>query len=373
MDIQKIFSSYNTSRLTVATLGSHSALEIASGAHQYGFKTLVVAEEGREKTYAKYYKTDGDTGIVDDVILLKKFNQILEPHVQEELMAHNAIFIPHRSFETYLNFDYRAIENSFKVPIFGNRFLLKIEERNFHPNQYDLLREAEIRMPHIFRNPSEIDRPVLVKVLEKERGFERAFFLADSYNGYLKRAEELIQKGIITESHIEQATIEEFIMGVQVNLNYFYSPVFHRLEFLGSDTRRQTNLEGFLRLPAFLQNEAMEKNRIQFEEAGHIAVTVLESMLEDIFELGGRFVEATRKIFPPGIIGPFALQTFVMPGPPKKEFIVFDVSPRMPGSPGIKFTPYGEYLWREPMPIGKRIGFELKNALIQHLLHTLIT
>jgi len=56
------------------------------------------------------------------------------------------IFVPNRSFEAYLDFDYDAIENKFKLPIFGNKFLLKIEERGTSPNQYDLLREAGIRL-----------------------------------------------------------------------------------------------------------------------------------------------------------------------------------------------------------------------------------
>ena len=45
---------------------------------------------------------------VDDVITLDKFADILKPEVQNELIKRNAIFIPHRSFEVYIN-DYDAI------------------------------------------------------------------------------------------------------------------------------------------------------------------------------------------------------------------------------------------------------------------------
>ena len=62
MNIKQILNSYNLSNLTIATLGSHSALDVCRGAKNLGFKTLVVTEKGREKTYEKYYKTDGKLG-----------------------------------------------------------------------------------------------------------------------------------------------------------------------------------------------------------------------------------------------------------------------------------------------------------------------
>ena len=34
------------------------------------------------------------------------------------------------SLEAYLNFDYDAIENDINIPIFGNKFLLKIYKKN---------------------------------------------------------------------------------------------------------------------------------------------------------------------------------------------------------------------------------------------------
>jgi len=373
MDIKSILEQYDRSKLTIATLGSHSALDICAGAKKLGFRNLVVSQRGREKTYIDYYRTEGEEGCVDETLVLEKFSDVITGGVQKRLQEKNSIFVPHRSFQVYLNFDYDAIENKFELPMFGNRNLLKIEERGAEPNQYGLLREAKIRIPHIFKKPEDIDRPVMVKVLEKNRGFERAFFIVASSKEFQEKSEELLEKNIISEQGLKEATIEEFIMGVQVNLNYFYSPVRERLEFMGPDTRRQTNIEGFLRLPASLQEEAKKYARLQFEEAGHIAVTLLESTLEDVYAIGERFVEASRKLYPPGIIGPFALQAFILPGPPKKEFVVFDVSPRMPGSPGIRFTPYTEYLWGRSVSMGERIAMEIKEALESQKLQQLLT
>lgn len=349
--------------ITVATLGSHSALDICRGAKDEGFRTLVVAQKGREKTYNSVYKTRGGFGCVDECIVLPHFKDILRPAVQKRLLEQQAIFIPHRSFEAYLNFDYEAIERDFRVSIFGNRFLLKIEERGVHPNQYDILSEAGIHFPCQFSDPKDIDRLCIVKVLESARGFERAFFLVKNYTEYKNQVRKKLSGQLFTQAQLNGAVIEEFVVGVPVNFNFFYSTISKRLELMGTDTRRQTNVEGIGKLPALYQNEVLARVPLKFEEAGHIAVTVLESLLEDAFTMGEHFVEATKKLFPPGIIGPFSLQTIITPGPPKKDIIVIDVSPRMPGSPGIGATPYSGYLYGKPISMGRRVAMEIHEAL----------
>ncbi len=362
----------NKKLVTIATIGSHSALDICRGAKDEGIKNLVICERGREKTYAEYYKTKGEVGCVDECLIVNKFVDIIKPEIQEKLIEKNSIFIPNRSFEVYIN-DYDAIENNFTVPMFGNKKLLRIEERGFKPNQYDLLDTAQIRYPKQFTNPKDIDRVCLVKVLEKERGFERAFFLVESYNDYKVQVERKIKNVDFTKEQLDKSVIEEFIVGVGVNFNFFYSPLHKRLELLGTDTRRQTNFEGISRLPLDYQKEVLKKIPIKYEEAGHISVTVLESMLEQAFELGERFIEASRKLVSPGIIGPFALQSIITPGPPKKDIVVIDVSPRIPGSPGIAATPYSSYLFGESLQVGRRIAKEIKEAVAKNRLKEILT
>ena len=61
------------------------------------------------------------------------------------------------------------------------------------------------------------------------------------------------------------------------------------------------------------------------------------------------------------VLQPFALQgAFLEEG--KEEFACFDVSLRMPGSPGTRFTPYSGYLFRESVSFGRRIAMEVKDA-----------
>ncbi len=349
-------------KITVVTIGSHSALDVCRGAKDEGLATLVVVEKGRDKTYAKYFKSGSGVGCVDEVIYVDKFKDILKADFIKILKSKNAIFIPHRSFEVYVN-SYDAIEKDFDIPIFGNKFLLRLEERTESPNQYDLLKKAGIKFPKIFKNFQEIDRLVIVKVPEKERKFERAFFLATSPLEFKSKSDELISSGKIVKEALENAVIEEFVLGVQVNFNFFYSPLKDRLELIGTDTRRQTNLDGILRLPSFYQDQIKDKLDLKYEEAGHIAVTTLESLLEPAFEIGENFVKAAKEMYAPGVIGPFSLQSVITPGPPKKEIVVFDVSPRMPGSPGIFATPYSGYLYGHAISMGRRVAIEIKNAI----------
>lgn len=376
MDISQILSKYDKNNLTIAVLGSHSALDVCRGAKNLGFKTLVIVEKGRGKTYSHYFKTNDETGCVDEVIELNKFSELLNDEIQEELRKRNSIFIPHRSFEVYIN-DYDAIEIRFEVPMFGNRYLLRSEERGVEgsTDQYAILNEAGIKFPLQIKDPKDINTLVIVKVLEKERGFERAFFLVNSFEGFKKESERLISEGKIAEEALEKAVIEEFVIGVQVNFNFFFSPISHKLELLGTDTRRQTNLDGLLRIPENMQELLFKNNLIdvKYEEAGHIAVTVLESMLEKIFDVGEKFVEASKKLMAPGVIGPFGLQSMIVPGPPKKDIVVFDVSPRMPGSPGISATPYSGYLYGDSISAGMRVAMEIKKALDENKLEEVVT
>ncbi len=156
-------------------------------------------------------------------------------------------------------------------------------------------------------------------------------------------------------------------------MNFFYSPLSGELELLGTDTRRQTNLDGLLRLTAPEQIEVLRHVEPKYIENGHMAVTVKESLLEQLFQAGEGFVAATKEHYQPGIIGPFALQGAVTAGPPKEEFKVFDVSMRIPGSPGTVSTPYGGYLYGEPLSTGQRIARELKAALANDSLTKILT
>ena len=371
-DIQKLVDSFDRTDITIGVLGGHSGLDVCRGAKRHGFNTIAVCQKGREKTYTKYYKTRKDgRGCIDENILLDKFSDITKPKVQEELRAKNTIFIHNRYFWVY--FDFKDIENNFLVPIFGSRGMLKLEERDVPKNQYYLLEKAGIRFPKIIKSPKDIDRLVIVKVSEAIRGYERAFFYAINYNDYKKKSEELLEKKMITKDSLEKAVIEEYVIGAQINFNYFYSIINDELEIMGTDTRRQTNLDGLIRLPANEQLEVIKYLKPKIIETGHIAATTKESIIEKIFTLGEKFVEITKKENPPGIIGPFALQGAIAADRGKEEMVVFDVSMRIPGSPLTRFTPHSGYLYGESISYGERIAMEIKKAVKLDRLKDIVT
>ncbi|MEM2990251.1 MAG: DUF1297 domain-containing protein, partial [Halobacteria archaeon] len=332
------------------------------GAKQEGFETIVVCQRGREKTYTKYYGN-----LFDHFLLLNKFADIALEENLRKLRELCTIFIPNRSFSVYVG--YENIEEKFTVPLMGNRYMLKIEERDVPRNQYYLLQKAGIFTPKIYKSYEEIDRLVIVKVPEKERAIERAFFHASSSSEFKKKAEERIQKGIISSEALEKALIEEYIIGAKFNANFFWSPLTNELDLLGFDKRIQTDLDGVLDLPA---GEQLELGiATQNIEIGHLGVTMRESQLEKIFNAGERFIEVCKKEYPPGIIGLFALQGAITK---ELEFYVFDISPRVPGCPCVEPTsPYMKYKYGVEIGPGRRIAMEIKRAIKEQRLVDVVT
>jgi 5-formaminoimidazole-4-carboxamide-1-(beta)-D-ribofuranosyl 5'-monophosphate synthetase len=375
--VERALTTYDRSRLTVASIGSHSALDVAFGARAQGLRNLVITAKGRERTYAEHFlrrESPGPVrGCVDGVLELDTFPDILRPDVQRRLLGENVVFVPNRSFEVYLHqqYGYDAIERGMLVPFFGNRGLLRAEERDEVRNQYALMERAGIRYPKRFASPRDIDRLVMVKAPHAKVSFERAFFLASSPEEFDRAVTRLVKEGMLAEASIATAVIEEYALGASVNLNFFYSPLLGELELSGTDTRRQTNLEGFRNVPPAAL-EALREVPMRLEEAGHIATTLTESMLEKAFEMGERFVAAAAAENPPGVIGPFALQCIVVAGPPK-EFVCYDVSLRIPGSPGTRYTPYSAYRWGRDVSVGERIAMEIAMARDTNRLESVLT
>jgi len=358
-DIQKIVNEY--SGLTVGTLGSHSALEIMDGAKDENLQTLVVCQKGREIPYKRFSR------IADEIIIVKKFKDMLSPKFQSRLRSENTIIVPHRALTAYLG--YSGVENSFKVPIFGNRALLQAEERSHKKNQYYLLEKAKIKHPKLFKNPKDIDRPVIVKVQEKSRKLERAFFNVSSYSEYKDKTETKIRHGLISKEALKIASIEEMVIGTYFNLNYFHTPISEEVDFLGIERRLQTNLHDFNSLPA---RQQLETNiELQNIEVGHTPASIRESLLDKVLSAGDKFVNAVKKEYPPGIIGPFSLQSVITRD---LEIVVYDVSLRVPGNPILATTsPYTKYKYGTTFGVGRRIAMELKQAQQEGRLEEIVT
>jgi 5-formaminoimidazole-4-carboxamide-1-(beta)-D-ribofuranosyl 5'-monophosphate synthetase len=333
-EMQEIADGYKE-RPRIGIFGSHSAIETGIAAKRFGLETVLAIEEGRSELY------DDNKHLYDDVIRLQKFKELLKPDIQQQLVEKRVLLLPNRSFSVYVGVE--GIENEFRVPIYGNRWLLRAEERTSPKGQRWLLQSAGIRMPRQYENPEDIDGPVIVKVQDARNPLERAFFKTTSPEGYEKKVQQLRTAGVINDDVLAKSTIEELVTGALFNANfhaYSLQAEFGLMDFVGFSDRIQANLSGIVRLPAKDQLE-LEDMPITNEEVGHMGVTMRESLKPQVYAAAKELLtsEALLETYPPGIIGPFGLQgglqERIVDGTKKLEFVVFDLSPRIPGDPAI--------------------------------------
>jgi len=375
--VREVLEGYDLDNLRIGMIASHSALDTADGAVEENFRTLAVCQEGREKPYVKYFRACRDregrivTGMIDDVLMLKRFPEVLEQENQEFLRSKNTLFVPNRSFTSYCGID--AVEDQFMLPLVGSRNLLRSEERGDKKDYYWLLEKAGLPFPEPVE-AEDIDQLVMVKLPHAVKTLERGFFTAASYEEYCQKAELLLQQNVIDQDGIELARIERYIIGPVFNLDFFYSPLSERIELIGIDWRFETSLDGHCRLPAPQQMTLNERQiNPEYTVCGHNSATLRESLLEKAFELAESYVDAAKKHYAPGIIGPFCLQTCV---DKDLNFYIYDVAPRIGGGTNVHMAvghPYGNSLWRTNMSTGRRLAREVRLALETDSLGEIVT
>ena len=375
--VLEVLEGYDLEDLRIGMIASHSALDTADGAVEENFRTLAVCQEGREKPYVKYFRADRDkrgkivTGMIDEVMMLKKFPEILEQENQDILREKNTLFVPNRSFTSYCGID--AVEDQFMVPLLGSRNLLRSEERGDKRDYYWLLEKAGLPFPEPIE-AEDINQLVMVKLPHAVKTLERGFFTAATYEEYCQKADLLLRQNVIDQDGIELARIERYIIGPVFNLDYFYSPITKRIELIGIDWRFETSLDGHCRLPAPQQLTLNERQiNPEYTVCGHNSATLRESLLEKAFTLAEKYVEATQEYYAPGIIGPFCLQTCV---DKDLNFFIYDVAPRIGGGTNVHMAvghPYGNALWRTNMSTGRRLAREVRVALENDCLDKIVT
>lgn len=380
-DIKAIIEDYDTMKLRIGMTASHSALDICDGAIEEGFPTVAYCQEGREKTYSQYFKAHRNSsgrvtrGMVDKAIVMPHFNGVLNPDMQAEMRKRNVVYIPNRSFTSYCGID--EIENDFRVPMFGSRNMLRMEERTEEQDYYWILEKAGLPYPEAISSPEDIDCLVIVKLHHAQKKLERGFFTCASFDEYKEKSQALLAEGVIDEESLAGARIERYVIGPVFNLNFFYSPLAEegeRLELLGVDWRFESSLDGHVRLPAPQQMTMPIHQQIpEMTVVGHNTATIRESLLEKAFELGEKFIKASKEHYAPGIVGPFCLQTCI---DKDMNYYIYDVAPRLGGGTNVHVSvghPYGNALWRKPMSSGRRIAMELRMAAEQDRLLEVLT
>jgi len=352
INIKDMLASYDKKNLTIATVCSHSSLQIFNGARKERLKTLGIAVGEKKKFYDAF-----PLGKPDEFLIVDNYKDIAKH--SEELREKNVIVIPHGSFVEYL-----GAENFLKldIPTFGNRNVLMWEsDRN---KERKWLEGAGLTMPEEIKDPHDIDNPVIVKYHGAKGG--KGFFIAKTYEEFSRRIET--NKSFV---------IQEFVMGTRYYLHYFYSPIQDNayklskgsLQLISMDRRDETTIDEVQRLGSIAELEELGIHPT-FVVTGNIPIVMRESLLPRVFEMGEAVIEKSLKLFG-GLIGSFCLETVVTED---LEFKVFEISARIVAgtNPYISGSPYSELI-QPDMSTGRRIAQEIKYATKQNSLDKILT
>ena len=356
-EIAELVGKYDLSRLAIGTIGSHSALNIFKGAKEEGFRTVCICRERDTIVYEKF-------PLADNLIVVDSFTELLSERVQEKLRRLNTIIVPHGSFTAYLSLE--ELMDKFYVPMFGNRQLLQWEADR--EKQAEWLRRAGLRLPRTFKSPKEISGLAIAKLPGARGG--RGYFLVNSPEAFQRKVEEMVRRGLLEKEDVERIHLQEYVLGVNVYPHYFSSIIRDEVEFLGADKRYESTVDAIGRLPA---SEQLEINiSPTYTIVGNIPLTLRESLLPEFLRMGDNVQKAAKELAPPGIIGPFCLETVVTDN---LEIYTFEISARIVAGTnvGIGTSPYAYLKYGEEMYAGRRIALEIKEALVKKRLQDVVT
>jgi 5-formaminoimidazole-4-carboxamide-1-(beta)-D-ribofuranosyl 5'-monophosphate synthetase len=335
----------NISDYVIATLGSHTALQILKGAKDEGFKTLCICTPKTREPYESF-------GVADEIVEIENFSDF--PKIEKDLIKKNAIVIPHGSFVSYIGPD-----NMMKLDVmhFGTKGILEYESDRAKEREW--LLDAGLNLPNIYRDPQDIDRPVIVKFHGAKGGL--GYFVAKN----AKEFEEHIREYPPDRKYV----IQEYVVGVPIYIHYFYSPLTEELEVMSFDKRYESNADSIGRISAGDQLQANIKT--SYTITGNIPLVIRESLLPYVFKMGHQVVEASKKLAGKGLYGPFCLETIM---DPNIRFLVFEISARIVAgtNPFVYGSPYSWLKYDEPMSTGRRVAREIKTAIEQDKLEEVL-
>lgn len=323
----------------IATIGSHTALQIMKGAKDEGFRTLCVVTPKTRPLYEHY-------GSVDEFLEIDHFKDFAK--LEKELIHRNAIVIPHGSFVSYLGPDAVA---ELKVMHYGTKGILKWESDRTMERKW--LSKAGLTLPKVFKTPEEIDRPVIIKFHGALGG--SGYFIAKSTAEFYERIKDYPDQ--------KKYAIQEYIVGVPVYIHYFYSPLTDELEIMSFDKRYESNADSIGRIAA--KDQLVANIRTSYTITGNIPLVVRESLLPDFYEMGKRVVETSRELAGvegKGLFGPFCLEGIL---DTDLNYYVFEISARIVAgtNPYINGSPYTWLRYNEPMSTGRRLARDIKKGI----------
>ena len=339
---------------SIGTLGSHCALQVLKGAKDEGFKTVLICEKKRERLYQRF-------NFIDNIILVESFREILDQKCMSQLNEQDTVIIPHGTLISQM--DSSEIE-SIKVPIFGNKWILRWESDRMLKEK--LMVESKLIIPKSIPSPTKINGLTIAKRHGAAGG--KGYFLTSNEKDYKEKRDRLINQGIIKDD--SDLYLQEYAYGVSAYLQYFHSPITKELEFFGIDRRYESDIDGLGRIPA-PQQIGVEKIP-SFNVIGNSPLVLRESLLDEVYSMGERFVETSEKLVPPGMTGPFCLEgVYNEDG----QFTTFEFSARIVAGTNLYVdgSPYTAFMYNEPMSMGRRIAREIKIAKKENKISQVVT
>ena len=339
---------------SIATLGSHCSLQVLKGAKDEGFKTVLVTKKSREKFYRRF-------NFIDEYIVVEDFQEIINDDIEKKLSDHDSILIPHGTLISEVGID--NIEK-LNVPIFGNKHILRWEaDRDLKTR---LMETSGIRTPKIFNSPEEIDCLTISKLSGARGG--SGYFLARNQEDYFTNVKKFKKLGLMTEEDTIQ--IQEYIIGVPVYFQYFYSELNKELELFGIDKRYETNVDSLGRIPS--DDQSAIKLSPTYIVVGNIPLVLRESLLVEVYDIGENFVSTSRDLVPPGMPGPFCMEGVY---DSNGKFVAFEFSARIVAGTNIFTTgsPYSYLTNGSNMSMGRRNALEIKTGIQNSTLDQLLT
>ncbi len=304
--------------MKIATIASHSALNILSGAKAEGFEPLLASTKDRIEFYESF-------GLGGAIIEVDNFAEILDLDIDD------TVWIPHGSFVAYIGAQ-KILDSA--LPLFGNKNLLRWEEDRELKSQ--LLAEGGLYVPKEFAAPEDVDRPVIVKSYGAAGG--EGYFIA-------RDKKEIAQK----MDPAKQYSIQEYIVGTKVFVTFFNSLARSRLEVFGADIRYETDADTDLRFD----------DTPSFVVVGNIPLVLRESTLHTYYELGKGFVQGFKRLTGQDLPGAFCIETII---DRNQKIYAFEFSGRIVAGTNIWIpsSPYSFLQFHEQMWMGKRIAREIK-------------
>lgn len=323
----------------IATMGSHSALQILKGARDEGMRNLVVCKKGTDRAYKSY-------GVADEILEIPDWSDWNDA-LEEKLISRSAIVVPHGSFIAYLGHE-RV--RGMKAMYYGTKQILEWESDRRMEREW--LERAGLKLPKVYADPNDIDKPVIVKFHGAGGGF--GYFLA--------RTPEQFRE-VKNRKYPDQNdfAIQEYIVGVPIYAHYFYSPITKELEIMSFDKRYESNADSIGRIRA--EDQLAANIFTSYTIVGNIPVVVRESLLTRFFEMGESVVEVSKTLGAgKGLFGPFCLEAIVTR---KLEIYVFEISARIVAgtNPYVEGSPYTWLKYSEPMSTGRRIVRDIRQAI----------